>query len=307
MLEFLSWAVFVLSVGLTAFGIMLSIQIRREYKNPFISSLLYYQVFAFAFGLYGIWGQAVFNIYIDEFLRPELRDRISSLALLQGFPFMILAWYMLIRFARGLCERKTGAVFNIAFIIMAVFAFGSLTWFVVQPENDPTIFYYYFYSAAALLSQLGAATILLLLSPENKRINRKKLSLISLFIITITAAQLIILNLSSMTGYYVLVFIMLFFMQHSGIPVLIRYMEILKPLSVKTEFSGSYEAFLSEHEISPRESDIVKAICKGLTNKEISETLFISLQTVKDHTHRIYIKTGARNRVDLINRLKEVL
>jgi DNA-binding CsgD family transcriptional regulator len=34
--------------------------------------------------------------------------------------------------------------------------------------------------------------------------------------------------------------------------------------------------------------------------------LFISLQTVKDHTHRIYKKTGARNRVQLVNMVGEI-
>lgn len=307
MLEYLSWAVFVLSVGLAAFGIMLSVQLRKEYKNSFISALIYYQVFAFAFGLYGIWGQAILDIYIDEFLKPELKEKITTLAMLQGFPFMILAWYMLIRFVRELCDRKTGKVFNIVFMILAILAFASLSWFISQADSDPTSFYYYFYSAIALLSQLGASVILLIFSPDNKRINRKKLSLISLFIIVITTGQLVILNLSSMTGYFTIGFILLFFIQHAGIPVMVRYMEILKPYSIKNEFRGSFDSFCTQHEISPRESEIIKEICKGLTNKEISEALFISIQTVKDHTHRIYIKTGARNRVELINRLKEVL
>ena len=52
----------------------------------------------------------------------------------------------------------------------------------------------------------------------------------------------------------------------------------------------SFEEFCKKFEVSPRETDIVREICNGLSNKEISEKLFISLQTVKDHTHRIYIK-----------------
>ncbi|MDX2414005.1 MAG: LuxR C-terminal-related transcriptional regulator [Bacteroidales bacterium] len=307
MLEYLSWTIFVISVGLTAFGIMLSIQLRKEYSNPAISALLYYQVFAFAFGLYSIWGQAILNLYIDDLLKPELRDKISTLATLQGFPFMILAWYMLIRFTRRLTERKPRTLFSIVYVILTGFAFGSLIWYVTRPENDPTIFYYYFYSIIAFISQIIASLNLFFLAPENKRISRKKLSIISLFIACITLGQLLILNLSSMTGYYTLGFVLLFFIQHAGVPVLVRYQKILKPLLIKKGFKGSFESFCALHDISPRESDIIREICKGLTNKEISEALFISLQTVKDHTHRIYIKTGARNRVELINRLKEVL
>jgi DNA-binding NarL/FixJ family response regulator len=68
----------------------------------------------------------------------------------------------------------------------------------------------------------------------------------------------------------------------------------------------SFEDFCSKYDISPRESDIIREICNGLSNKEISERLFISLQTVKDHTHRIYIKTNVRSRVQLINLVKDI-
>jgi DNA-binding NarL/FixJ family response regulator len=68
----------------------------------------------------------------------------------------------------------------------------------------------------------------------------------------------------------------------------------------------SFEDFCRKFEVSPRESEIIREICNGLSNKEISDNLFISLQTVKDHTHRIYIKTNVRSRSQLMNLVKEV-
>jgi len=53
--------------------------------------------------------------------------------------------------------------------------------------------------------------------------------------------------------------------------------------------------------ISKREEEVIQQICEGKSNKEISEALFISLQTVKDHVYRIFIKTGIKNRVQLTN------
>jgi DNA-binding CsgD family transcriptional regulator len=40
-----------------------------------------------------------------------------------------------------------------------------------------------------------------------------------------------------------------------------------------------------------------------MTNQEISDSLFISVQTVKDHIYRIFLKTGVKNRVQLTNLL----
>jgi DNA-binding NarL/FixJ family response regulator len=43
-----------------------------------------------------------------------------------------------------------------------------------------------------------------------------------------------------------------------------------------------------------------RKIWLGKTNKQIAEELFISLQTVKDHTHRIYSKLGVKSRTQLV-------
>lgn len=56
-----------------------------------------------------------------------------------------------------------------------------------------------------------------------------------------------------------------------------------------------------EYGISKREQDIVKLICEGKTNKEIAAALFITANTVRDHSSNIYRKTGVKNRTQLAN------
>jgi DNA-binding CsgD family transcriptional regulator len=53
--------------------------------------------------------------------------------------------------------------------------------------------------------------------------------------------------------------------------------------------------------LSPREIDVVLAVSSGLTNREIAETLYISINTVQTHLQSIYDKLGIRNRTALIN------
>lgn len=307
MLEYFSYATFILTVGLAAFGIMLAIDMRKSYPQGLTSALIYYQVFVVAFGFYGLWGQAVFRIYIDELLNEDIRSRVSTVATLQGFPFMILAWYMLSRFARELLQKKTGITFNVLFILFSAISFGALIWFISQPDSDPKFFYYIFFTSLSFIVQAGVAFSIILFTPGNKRISRKKLMLLAFFILILTALQLLILNLSDMSSYFALGFIFSFFLLHTGIVIIVRYSNMIKPLRESGVLNQTFSSFCKEYEISPRESDIIQEICKGLTNKEISESLFISVQTVKDHSHRIYIKTGSRNRVELINRLKAVL
>ena len=51
--------------------------------------------------------------------------------------------------------------------------------------------------------------------------------------------------------------------------------------------------------ISQREAEIIGLILRGLSNKEIGDKLFISLETVKKHFPNIYKKTGVKNRLQL--------
>ena len=61
---------------------------------------------------------------------------------------------------------------------------------------------------------------------------------------------------------------------------------------------------LQEYGISKREQDIVRLICEGKTNKEIAAALFITANTVRDHSSNIYRKTGVKNRTQLASLFK---
>ena len=56
--------------------------------------------------------------------------------------------------------------------------------------------------------------------------------------------------------------------------------------------------------ITGREGDIIEKLLDGMNNRGIAETLFISERTVKSHLYRVFQKTGAKNRVDLIRILR---
>ena len=54
-------------------------------------------------------------------------------------------------------------------------------------------------------------------------------------------------------------------------------------------------------ELSQRELEIIELVAIGLTNQEIAAELTISKRTVDNHVSNIFTKTGARNRVALLN------
>lgn len=54
-------------------------------------------------------------------------------------------------------------------------------------------------------------------------------------------------------------------------------------------------------ELSERELEIIELVAIGLTNQEIAQRLTISKRTVDNHVSNIFTKTGAKNRVALLN------
>ena len=65
------------------------------------------------------------------------------------------------------------------------------------------------------------------------------------------------------------------------------------------------ESKLDQLGITPRELEILEAMAAGLSNREISERLFVSENTVKTHAARLFGKLSARRRTQAVQRAKE--
>ncbi|KEQ23144.1 helix-turn-helix domain-containing protein [Paenibacillus tyrfis] len=56
-------------------------------------------------------------------------------------------------------------------------------------------------------------------------------------------------------------------------------------------------------ELSEREKQILDALIRGMSTKELALSLHISAYTVQDHIKSIFVKTGVSSRRDLVWRL----
>jgi RNA polymerase sigma factor (sigma-70 family) len=58
--------------------------------------------------------------------------------------------------------------------------------------------------------------------------------------------------------------------------------------------------------ITSREKEILQLLAKGMTYREISVQLGVTAETVKKHLKNIYRKLKVNNKIEALNKLKDI-
>ena len=84
------------------------------------------------------------------------------------------------------------------------------------------------------------------------------------------------------------------------------YMEtLLTAFGGETALSPTSATRLPEP-LTERETEVLRLLAAGLTNREIAEQLVVSPETVKKHIANIYGKLGTRNRTEAVARARQL-
>jgi LuxR family maltose regulon positive regulatory protein len=82
---------------------------------------------------------------------------------------------------------------------------------------------------------------------------------------------------------------------------------------VLSQFTAAYPVALPQptgggliEPLSDRELEILRLIAQGLSNREISERLFLALNTVKGYNRIIFDKLHVQNRTEAVARAREL-
>lgn len=76
--------------------------------------------------------------------------------------------------------------------------------------------------------------------------------------------------------------------------------ELFEQLAGRIRTTQSAQSPQGGEELSTREQEILVMVCRGLSNQEIADELFISKRTVDKHRANILEKTGCKNTANLV-------
>ncbi len=74
----------------------------------------------------------------------------------------------------------------------------------------------------------------------------------------------------------------------------------IERLNLEKPTENQYFQPLNPHNLTAREIEILQQICRGLTNHEIADKLFLSVRTVDTHRGNLLSKTGVSNTAGLV-------
>lgn len=298
-----------------AISIFLAYQLMRKYKLPFVSSYFYYLVFLYIFGSYSLIGAGILEHLLTGMeVDPDTIRSSRIFATLPGIPLLSLALFALIRSFMEILGRKTGKLFTLVYFFLSLLGLLIYGYLAIRISRfDQGNFEQFFqlqkwiFSGLLIATYSGLFLISILLSQKmvfHQRRFSQTSGIIYLLYMILTCTSFLLADLHELLPF---IFIFFFLSWHL-IPILFISLYLEKYHGNKTtlheDFETLLESFAVEFEISKREKEVIQLISKGLSNQEISDALFISLQTVKDHTHRIFTKTGVKNRVQLTNLIR---
>ncbi len=307
MIRFIFILAVIISIACGSYALILLSRLRKVYRLDFISSFLYYEILKLGFGLYGIFGGLAIKEILLKYELPSGQIESIVIALpFFGVPFIIAAWYLLIKMANEIAGRNIKQSISISYFILTTIFFLAYGLILrsspdsrnIDPENLSRLIRIVFY-ALDLLVKLYVVIILFSKGKKSGKTKypslNKRFSFILIGTALMSSAALHFAYVHPLIGIY---FILLFFGADLALIIILK-LYLNNNQDEYSDVTNVLENLFQQYGISKREREIIKEICDGLTNQQIADRLFISLQTVKDHTHNIFRKVNVSNRVQL--------
>jgi DNA-binding CsgD family transcriptional regulator len=280
------------------------------YNTDFHRNYFYYLVTFFGFAFYAIWGQILMRVLLSSIHTGSAEiEMIANFLPILGVPFLLISWIMLLKMGYSLIDvpMKNNLVrmHLIIFILIIPIAWGL---YALLDKTNWQIGMQLAYTQIGLTMFIELlymslfASVVLRYAKNQNRPNAKIMTRFTMLMVLGLVLRLAVVPFYFASSWILAPLILIYFLTNF-IPLF--YFKnnsdlVFRPVHAENPIKEKKALIYEKYQITKREREIVEQICQGKTNQQIADELFISLQTVKDHTHRIYTKIGINGRMKLV-------
>jgi DNA-binding CsgD family transcriptional regulator len=306
--------IYFLQILLTLAVIFLAYKLWKKNHHKFLNFYFYYIIF------FNVYGFLNFNsrAFAMELYHGSEFDALAAVLITASVttPALLIGIYFLFAWAAELLEIRLTVWFRTVFWFIQVIILGLFFYLFITFIHIKSMELVAPFSRALgyVVNIMIFSAIFFLIFGSAKVANplRKTLShnlgwiYLFMFFLLVLFSYVLMLPFYQNIILHDLFFSTLYF--SINIPPLLYLHHFLRKHGFKIEAIPvpveGLERFLTEFKITDREKEIITLLIEGLSNKEISKKLFISIKTVKNHITNIYIKTSVNNRVQLTNLIR---
>jgi DNA-binding CsgD family transcriptional regulator len=234
-------------------------------------------------------------------------ETINWLFVLFSFPCFLIGLYIFVSLFVHLRRDKIPRWLTVAYL-MATLVFGiglglAIKFSIDNANNEIVDNFYLILRGFALCLRLVAIAYAFLGALKfTDKLKRKQTHTICVYYFALFVFYSVLLEyipISEEFFFYLNPFIYVFI----NIPplfILRKYAKmIFKDRLFAREDNINFEGIFHKYGLSKREQEIFILMLEGKSNKEIGDTLFISVKTVKNHIYNIFQKLGVNSRIKL--------
>jgi DNA-binding CsgD family transcriptional regulator len=303
---------FIFCLAMAAAGCLIGYQLVNTYNTDLHKRFLYYLVAFYTFAFYGIWGQILTRTLLASLdTEAAVIEIVAGFLPVLGVPFLFVSWIMLINMALAMAGRPVRPAWiglhAAAFVLLLATSWLAVT--VLRAPRELLDANLILVEAAGMtaveLLYFAVFLVLVLRIPVSDARTAKVLRTFSLLLSGSFVTRVLLGALVLLDDRFAAPALVAYFGSNLA-PLLYlraRSDEAFKPIKAETANDEGMTHVFERYGITKRERQIVQKICLGKTNQQTADELFISLQTVKDHTHRIYSKLGVKSRMQLVQLL----
>ncbi len=310
MLSLIFIIVFLFSAAIAIASCWITYQFTTTYDTKFHKTYFYYLFTFFGFGFYGIWAQIIMSTllsYVDTDI--ETIKTVANFLPILGVPLLIISWIMLTKMGYYLVQVEPKKnLFRIHILILTSVSILIIGIFFILKKDHSLFKEYLVYmeiGVLILIEFIYLTFFTTIVLKHVKKYQKPYKNIITQFILLLIVGFLlraVVLSLHEL-NIYVLAPLLLIYFLSNFFPVFYLKLKsdlIFTPVGAEHPNEEKKILLFSKYKITKREKEIIDKICQGKTNQQIADELFIGLQTVKDHTHRIYSKIGINSRLKLV-------